>query len=177
MNFIVSIITDKDGIVFLTERDVQALRDLAYDFCHKEGERRNTYYSWAMGNLDLHGAYEPDADEVRQYLGDEDLADWRKVMTVAATLATVHYLETQAEGDLTLIEKALDEASDNGFVPVKLHALCQHGWAPHESEEDWLDGTIVLYTWRNLDGGADAFMLQVNLSEEGQVWIELSRVD
>lgn len=35
---------------------------------------------------------------------------------------------------------------------------------------------MVLHTWRNLDGGADAFMLRVNLSEEGQVWIELAWV-
>ena len=158
MNPIHSVTYDyQHGIAIATERDVQALRDLAYDFCHQEAERRNTCYSWVTGNLVLHGAYEPDAEEVRHYLGEEDLGDWRKVIAVAATLATVRSLETQAEGDLTLIEKALDEARDNGFEPVKLQALCQHGWAPHESEEDWLDGYMVLHTWRDLDGGADAF--------------------
>lgn len=177
MNPIHSLTFDhQHGIAIATERDVQAFRDLAYDFCHAEAERRNTYYSWAMGNVDLHGAYEPDAEEVRQYLGDEELGDWRKVMTVTATLATVRFLETQVEGDMTLIEQALGEARENGFEPVKLHALCQHGWAPHESEETWLDGTMVLHTWHNLDGGTDALMLRVNLSEESQVWIELNRV-
>lgn len=176
MNPIHSLTYDyQHGIEIATERDVQALRDLAYDFCHQEAERRNTYYSWSMANLDLHGAYEPDAEEVRQFLGDEDLGDWRKVMSVTATLATVRFLETQVEGDMTLIEKALDEARANGFEPVKLHALCQHGWAPHESEEDWLDGSVVLHTWRDLEGAGDRFMLRVGLSEEASIWIELAR--
>ena len=175
MNILVNVLIDKIGFELGSQRDVQELRDLCYDEAHEIAANMNIYYSHALDNLNRFSEFEPEASEVRQYLGEEDLGNWRSVMTQAAILATVGALETQAEADVMLIEKALHEASLMGFEPGKMYASCVHGWEAHEREDEWRYGT--LYTWLGLDGGRNAYLLRLELSEDSQAWLVLSKID
>lgn len=175
MNILQNVVTDRGGIAIATERDLQDLRDLAYDEGHQVAENMNVYTSHALDNLSRFSQHEPDAETVREHLDPADYGDWRATMVMAATLATVAALELQVEADLTIIEKAIHEATLAGYEARKLYATCANGWAPHQAETDLQQGT--LYEWKRLDGDVDAAMIRVKLSEDDEAWIDLRRVD
>ena len=60
---------------------------------------------------------------------------------------------------------------NHGFEVRGVHPSCVHGWAPHAREADWETGT--LFEWPRLEGGDDAFLLRVGLSDRDAVWMEL----
>lgn len=123
MNILVNTIIDLGGALIATENDLQALRDECYDRCHEAAANMNIYTSHALDNLSRFSEHEPAAETVREYLGDDQLGSWRAVMVMAATLATVAHLETEAEVDLTTIEKACHEATLAGYearIPLVL---------------------------------------------------------
>jgi hypothetical protein len=175
MNILTSVLIDRGAAAIAIERDLQDLRDLAYDEAHEVAANRNIYHADALDNLSRFNEHEPDAETVREHLDPADHGDWRATMVMAATLATVAALEHQVEADLAKIEAAIHEATLAGFEAKKLYATCANGWAAHDSEEDWAYGT--LYLWKLFEGEASAAMLRVTLTEGGEAWIDLAWAD
>ncbi len=95
MSIIQNVVTDRGGFAIATERDVQDLRDLAYDEAQKVAANMNIYTSHALDNLSRFSQHEPDAETVCEHLDPADYGDWRATMVMAATLATVAALELQ----------------------------------------------------------------------------------
>jgi hypothetical protein len=159
----------------ITTADLDRLRDFAHERTWSQAENQNIYYSHAMANLDFHGAYEPEPADVAEYLDAGDEGDWRKAMTVAATIATQRALYAETEADVAKLVEAIAEAQSHGFEVTGIHADCLHGWAPHQSESDWTTGTLHL--WVKLEGGPDARLLRVALAGGAEVWLALSPDD
>ncbi|MNR94116.1 hypothetical protein D3C72_251860 [compost metagenome] len=122
----------------ITSADLDRLRDFAYERTWSQAENQNIYYSHALANLNFHGA------DVAEYLDAGDEGDWRKAMTVAATIATQRALYAETEADVAKLGEAIAEAQSHGFTVTGIHADCLHGWAPHETETDWASGTLHL---------------------------------
>lgn len=151
------------------------LREQAYVECQEESERLNLCSSAAINNLDEYSAFVPDASEVATWLTKDQLGDWQEVLRVTAVLATRFALEAEVDADVALIERAIHEATLNGFNALKLYASNAHGWVPHTAEVDWKTGTLHL--WKFHDGVIDAGMLQVELSGPATVWLDLDPVN
>lgn len=155
-----------DGLV-----ELDKLRELASEEISYAADNNNIYLSDCLDNLDLYRAWEADPADVRQYLRDEDLGDWRQVTRSAAILATQSALEEAVERDLALLAAALEESSAEGYRAVALSADCPHGWCPHQRECDWSSGT--LFEWSRIDG-TDAQCLRVDLSDgDSSLWLDL----
>ena len=154
--------------------DLEELREACLERCAHAAESRNLYLSHAMENLRLYEAFEPAPEEIAGELGVEQMGDWRAIAQLAAFHATRGHLEAQVHADSDKLRGAFAEAANHGFEVRGVHPSCVHGWAPHAREADWETGT--LFEWPRLEGGDDAFLLRVGLSDRDAVWADLRRV-
>lgn len=156
-------------------KGLDALQDRADDLCHEQAERMNIDISAAISNLDEYAAHLPDSVEVAARLTKDQRGDWQEVLRTTAILATRAHLEAEVEADIAKIKAALHEAELTGYQALKLYSTNAHGWVPHTSEIDWTTGTLHL--WRFSDGTIDAGMLEVELADVAEIWIDLAPVD
>ncbi|MBU6427710.1 MAG: hypothetical protein KGR26_01745 [Cyanobacteria bacterium REEB65] len=172
MNIIYNLIVDHGGAIEIANDPLlDELREKALEACFFETDNLNTYISDALDNVARYAEHVPDPAEVRGMLADEQLGDWQAVLVTTAQLATQARLEQQVDADIDRLKAAIHEAHERCFGVVRLHDLCPHGWAAHESENEWKTGT--LYLWRGQDGDVDADMLRVIVSGGYDLWIGL----
>ena len=155
----------------LTESDLDRLYETGREYAWTKAESANIYFSHSLDNLRTFDEHEPDAAEVRDHLGEDDLGDWRKVMQTAAMIATDRALTAQLETDIERIRAALHETEAEGYDVRGLANTCTHGWAPHSSEATWNAGELL--RWPRLEGGPDAYLLRVRLWGGATVWLDL----
>lgn len=156
----------------LSETDLDLLYEVGREYGWNRAESANIYYSHAYDNLRIFDEHEPDAAEVREHLGNDDLGDWRKVMQAAAMIATDRALTAQLEEDIDRLRAAIREAEAKGYAVRGLANTCTNGWAPHASEATWNSGELL--RWPRLEGGPDAYLLRVRLWGGATVWLGLS---
>lgn len=156
-------------------KGLDALEDRAYDACREEAERLNIHTSSALFNLDEYADHMPDSAEVVARLTKDQQGDWQHVLRLTAMLATRAHLEAEVDTDIAKIKAALHEAELTGFKALKLYSTNAHGWVPHTSEINWSHG--VLHLWKFHDGTIDAGMLEVELADVAEIWIDLTPVD
>lgn len=155
----------------VTAADLEGLYETARDYSWTRAESANIYFSVCYDNLSAFSEFEPDAAEVREFLGEEEQGDWRRVMQVSAIYATDRAFTAQIEEDLRRLGEAIAEAEAEGFEVRAIHASCIHGWMPHSSEATWTSGT--LHRWARLEGGPDAHLLRTRLYGGCDVWLDL----
>ena len=155
----------------LTEPDLERLYEVGREYAWAKAESSNIYYSHSLDNLRVFDEHEPNAAEVREHMGEDDLGDWRKVMQTAAMIATDRALTAQLEVDIERLRTALREAASEGYAVRALSNTCVHGWAPHASEATWNSGELL--RWPRLECGPDAYLLRVRLWGGSTLWLDL----
>lgn len=163
------------GNPFDLAKDLETLREKAYRECLAEAERMNLHVSAASFNLDEYSEFVPEPIEIATWLTEEQMGDWQEVLRVTAVLTTRFALEAEVDADLRIIERAIHEASLSGFDALTLYSTNAHGGLPHACEIDWKTGTLHLYRFR--DGTIDAGILQVELSDVSEIWLDLDPID
>lgn len=147
--------------------DLDSIETGAQERTHYEAESATIYYSHALDILSELG--DPDPSDVAEYLGKDDMGDWRKVMTISAYVVKRVALEAEVQQDLATLREAIEALEAEGHEPGSITTDTALGFLPHESETD-MDGG-VLYYWRRPEGGEDRYLLRVTLSD-GDVWID-----
>jgi hypothetical protein len=156
-------------------KGLEPLEDRAFDACLNEAEQMNLDTLSALSNLDEFDTHLPDPAEVARHLAKNQQGNWEATLRLTATLATRAALEAEVETDIAKIKKALHEAEMSGFRATKLYATNAYGWAPHFTEIDWKTGTLI--EWRFRDGEFDAALLEVELADFAEIWIDLTPMD
>ncbi|MBU6428571.1 MAG: hypothetical protein KGR26_06160 [Cyanobacteria bacterium REEB65] len=169
----VEIIGIRHGGTYHIDRDyvLEILRSQALDTNPECAEQTVVYFEDADNVFAQHGEFEPDPEDIMPLLPKQELADWRRVMILAATLTMAAYLDNQVENDIAKLNAAIQEAYEADYEVTAIHDACIFGWAPTFHEGSWATGTF--HEWRKLEGGRDAYLLAVSLSDGGRVWLEL----
>lgn len=141
----------------------------------EEAERECIYLHRCLDHLSYFSEYEPDPEELAEHLSPDDLGNWRRVVTVAATMAVERALSVRVEADIAKLDAAIAEAQGEGFEVGTIYTTCVHGAIPHEDETEW--GSGILHHWKGLAGGREANLLRVALAGNRELWLDLKRVE